>query len=366
MASVKDRFSYIVNHLKKLGAPSEVAIALTCNIRAESGSTFNPQSIEIGSGAPPFIRSGQGYGLFQFSNYPGNQRIYVACRDKNDQKAIEYQVDEMIKQSKSGSWFNSVNYPSYNLSWNEFFYNKRDWSPKELTFAFMRQYERPANQSQDRYTLYQKEIKSLYDWSKYDSNGGSNIDNGDHETYNFDCGGSRITPPKEDGGKEPPKTGYQLPKRVDNGVKELLDHYNNKKAGWKNNVPPPYGPYQCVAMVQHYLKKVDPKFKDGFLPGAYNYGKAFHDGFKANRTTMGLSPKKWQWISKSFKKGDVVFYKPSGVNGGAGHVNVAISSKNALNQNITAPYMGWYQYLVKSTIKGSVGSVYGAIRKISD
>lgn len=362
MASKKERFSYIVNYFKKLGAPSETAIALCCNIRAESGSEFNPQSIEIGSGAPPFTRSGQGYGLFQFSNYPSNQQIYTECRDMEDKKAIETQIDTMIKQSKSGSWFNSVNYPEYNLSWNEFFKNTRNWSPKKLTYSFMRQYERPADQTPDRFTLYQKEIKDLYDWSKYDSNGGSNIDDGDYESFQFDCGGKPIKPPEEGGGTEPPDPpDGGIPKDVENVMKEIIARYDNKQPGYKNNVPPPYGPYQCVALMQHFLKQF--KFKDAFLAGAFNYAEAFRSGITNNKTVMGLSPKNWQWITSNFRKGDVIFYRGSAINGGYGHVNIARSGTKALNQNITAPYMGWYQYLVESNITGAVGQVYGALRK---
>lgn len=361
MATKKERFGYIVNYIKKLGAPSETAIALCCNIRAESGSEFNPQAIQVGSGAPPFTKNGQGYGLFQFSNYPSNQQIYTQCRNMADKKAIETQIDIMIKQAKGGSWFNSADYPTFNLSWNEFFNNKRNWSPRNLTFAFMRQFERPADQSQDRFTLYQKEIKELYDWSKYDSNGGSNIDDGDYESFSFDCGGKPIKDDDEDGGKEPPpKPGGGIPKDVDKVMTEIINRYNNKQAGYTNHAEP-QGPYQCVALMQHFLRQFS--FKDKYLAGALAYGQAIRKGIEGNKTVMGLSPKKWQWITSDFRKGDVIFYLGSAINAGYGHVNIAISSTEALNQNIRAPYQGWYPYMEKTKIQGAVGTVYGALRK---
>lgn len=371
MASKKDRVKYIVEYLKARGCPSETAIAICCNIRAESGSEFNPQAIEIGNGAPPFTRSGQGYGLFQFSMYPTNQQLYVKCKSMEDKKAIEVQVAELIKQCQPGKgiWFNSVSYPKFNLSWEEFFKNKRNWTVRDLTFAFMRQYERPADQSQDRYTLYQKEIAELYDWKNYDENGEDNSNNGDHETYNFDCGGERIIPPDKPGpdpdpDPKPPNGG--ITKKVKTAFDAIEKRYKNTIPGWKVVVPPPYGPYQCVALMSKgFLPIAEPKFKDSYLNGAYDYGKAFHDGLKANQTVMGLSPKKWQWISKSFKKGDLIFYKRSTGNGQAGHVNVATSSTNSYNQNIRAPWIGTDPYIRKAEIK-SLGTVYGGIRKFKD
>lgn len=380
MATKNERVSYIADILKKLGAPSATAIAICCNIRAESGPDFNPQAIEIGSGAPPFIRNGQGYGLFQFSNYPTNHNIYTTCKDMSDKNAVTYQIEELNRQCQpgKGNWFTSEKYPKYNLSWNEFLTNKRNWTVRELTKAFMCEYERPADQTQDRYALYSKEVAAAYDWSKYDKDGGSNAGDGDHESYNFDCGGSRITPPKEPDPKPPDPGGgggSGIPTEQVEAALKKIEARAKTGRGWVNPYNASIG-YQCVALIQSgyfnigYPKQVtaDKRYNDQppARATAYQYAVSFRDGFSAGRTVAGLSPKKWQWYTgKSFKRGDLIFYKPSAANAQAGHVNVAASSKQAWNQNIRAPFNGSKPQIDKAPIN-SVGTVFGVLRKTKD
>lgn len=350
-------FTHIVDYLKGLSLPSETAIAICCNIRAESGATFNPKVIQVGSSAPPFTKDGQGYGLFQFSMFPSNQQIYNYCLNISNNKAIEYQIDKMMEMARNGSWFNSVNYPKFNLSFNEFLKNTRHWSVRDLTFAFMRQYERPLDQEQDRYNLHIAEIKSLYDWSKYDDNGDDNTSDGDKRHYMFDCGGKPIGDSDGDGGEEPPPVKPKPPSDLDRAYNEVYKRYQNKQKGYTNSAG-----YQCVALMQGYLKSIGG-FKDGYYAGALGYANAFRSGLKANKKVMGLKPSEWMWLDKGTKKkGDIIFYAGNSVNRGYGHVNIAMNSTDSLNQNLRPPYLGGYPYIEKAKIT-SLGSILGFMRK---
>lgn len=381
MATKNERVSYIADILKKLGAPSATAIAICCNIRAESGPNFNPQAIEQGSGAPPFIRNGQGYGLFQFSNYPNNYEVYTACKNMSDKNAIDYQVKELNKQCQPGKgiWFTSVQYPKYNLSWNEFLTNKRNWTVRELTKAFMCEFERPADQTQDRYALYSKDVANAYDWSKYDKDGGSNAGNGDHESYNFDCGGSRITPPKEPDPDPPdPGGGNGIPtKQVSAAVDKIISRQKTG-AGWTNG----YG-YQCVGLFQKGLFNLanpkaataDKKYADGLVPSPYRgtalgYGHYFNEQLNNGKKAGGLSPSNWQFIRspKKFYKGDAIFYgKGNFGDNNPGHVAIARNSKTCLNQNISGRLDGSNPRIENHAIQfGGNLPVYGVLRKIKD
>lgn len=374
MATKNQRVSYIASELKGLGAPSETAIAICCNIRAEAGSEFNPQAIEAGSGAPPFIRNGQGYGLFQFSNYPTNYSIYNACKGKADKGAIQYQVKQLnsLCQPGKGNWLTSAVYPQYNLSWKEFLTNKRNWTPRELTKAFMCQYERPADQTQDRYALYSKEVADAYDWSKYDSNGGDNANNGDHETYNFDCGGARIVPPKD---PDPPvdpggggSSGKGIPtKKVQSAMKKIEARQKTGR-GWTNS----YG-YQCVALFQYGLfQTADTKYQDGRVSPrgtANDYGVFFNKMLNSGKSAAGLSPKKWQYIRnpKKFYRGDAIFYGSGSKTGKPGHVSIARNSKTCWNQNISGRLDGSNPRIESHAIQFGAGlPIHGVLRKIKD
>lgn len=131
---------------------------------------------------------------------------------------------------------------------------------------------------------------------------------------------------------------------VSKAVSKITDRYNNKKKGWTNA----YG-YQCVALMQVYLNQFE--FKDGWLDDAWDYGQAFKKGFAKDKTVMGLSPKNWQIVTKGFKKGDVLFFKPTSTNQ-YGHVAIAISKTKRLEQNMVYPFNGSYPYITSNNMSG--------------
>lgn len=339
MATVKERVSYIVSWCQARKMPSETCIALLCNIRAESGANFNPQAIEVGSGAPPFSRSAQGYGLFQFSNFPTNQQIYNRCRNMSDRDAINYQLQFFYDDAKDGGWFNNANYTSTNLSFSDWVRNRLNWNASNLTFAMMRCWERPYNQTQNRYTMFIEEIRDLFNFATYDSNGSTNVD-GSTTTIlpaNYDCGGAPITStPSPTNPSDPRPPSDNEVSGIESALKMIEDRFPNKP--WMNSAG-----YQCVALMQAYLNKFT--FRDGFLPSAKAYGNSAKNSLSDGKGTwMGLSSSKWMIASKPIKRGDVLFYNW----GTWGHVRIAYSSTKAYGQNEDGS--GWTKRIWKTDV----------------
>lgn len=140
---------------------------------------------------------------------------------------------------------------------------------------------------------------------------------------------------------------------VNEVTNKIIDRHKNKKKGWTNS----YG-YQCVALMQYFLNHF--KFKDGWLASAWKYGEAFRKALNNNKDVMGLSHKDWDIVTKNYKKGDTLFYKPTLTNQ-YGHVAQAISSTNRLEQNMVWPYDGSYPYLTSNII----GNPAYALRKVT-
>lgn len=378
MASKKERVGYIVEWCKSKLMPSESCIAILCNIRAETGD-FNPKTIEQGQGAPPYTRPNVGYGIMQFSDYPQNQQLYTHCKNLSDKEAIVYQLNLMWEECTTTNinklhWFKRVhNGVNYNLSFKEFYTNSQNKSAQYLTFAFQWEYLRPGT-DQDRYTLFINEIKSLYDFSKYDKNGGQNTTtdpnkpNGyTYPPFAFDCGGKPIIPKKDENVESKPKpkptpggsasnnNGKITPK-----VKSATDYLEKwAKKGSGGGFNDGYG-YQCVALMEHYLKMCDNSYIRGPNGHAWEYVNHFKT-IANGRKKLGLSPSKWVKATPPYQKGDALAYSREAMGTVYGHVAIARNATQRYGQN-EAPPWDWTNkiYIVP------IGKPTFAIRKIKD
>lgn len=142
----------------------------------------------------------------------------------------------------------------------------------------------------------------------------------------------------------------------------LIKHYQEHKKGFKivGNLPKPYGNYQCVGLLQEYLRQIGG-FKDPVLPTAYDYAKVMKEN--KSKSALGYGKNNWEVVTINFKKGDIIFYKPTSANGKAGHVSIAINKEQCLQQNVEAPFMGTYPYLSKSSLE-TYGIIAWGIRRI--
>jgi hypothetical protein len=324
--SIKSNVNTIVSYLQGLGYSTESIIALLCNIAVESASTYSPFIIQSGYTAP-FQTSG-GYGLVQFSNYPQNENIRQASIKLSENDAIKYQLDII---NTGQSWYTSVLYPSFNLSFREFRTNSRNWSVSQLTYAFMRQYERPSDQTQDRYTSRVNEVKGLYDFSKL-PNGVQDVNTDeskgktgyDYPPFAFDCGGHPIvfipdTPPPPSPSPTPTtNTGTNVTKVMDSLISDMGKGFNTDGA---------YG-VQCVDLCLEFIKRLCGRYIS-ILGNANTQGNAFWSLSQANKFTP-YKKDSWTKVSaNNVRNGDLLWWGYSSY----GHIGIAISSTQFIDQN---------------------------------
>lgn len=391
MSKLSDSVNCFVNYCKRLGWPSEVTIALLCNVWTEcdvQGQGFiNPFLVQYGfeDVAPPFQSDG-GYGIFQFSYWPSNNQAYNGCKGLTNCQAIQWQIDFMVSNAKSGDWFTSQVDPQYNLSWNQFITNSKGKSVAWLTKCFMMQYERPGDQSQDRYAKNFGYIKAVYDFSTYDKNGNQNSNNDPTSqdgpssdgsntskggwTYVpsiTDCGGNSWTnnpvnnepaPPSAPPSSKPDPSNPQPPdtsqSKAAKYVDWLSDHVGyhiecdtRNSSGWYFSqcvdIVPAFAIYCGIGSKAKKLtlvsnnKIIRPQPNTfNWIPGnAWPRGVAMRDIIQGiNSPQQGINTTDWVVITNDNKiaKGDILFYPPT-ANNSAGHVAIAIDKNNRYGLN---------------------------------
>jgi hypothetical protein len=413
-AQVVDR---IVTYCVNAGWPSEVCIALCCNIAQES--SFDPFSIPSNVNAPPFSQ-GDPFGLFQFANYNGNQVTYDACIKMTTLNGVvDYQMLKMFVKAQNGEWIRTTAYP---IGLDDFLNNTQEHEASWLTAAFSANFERSGD-GIDRYAVHIAAVRKLYNWENYDLNGNQNSNGNPDDTTsltgsdinnngvpppidktgsglsatgnqkiqvkNKDCGGNDFktpdrkpptdaelkgdTNPAGDGAISAPITGggsnandpsknpdndfdggnYNIPKDVNDAFMEIANRHKNGQPGWDMDG---YFGYQCWDLMDHYVSKIPGIPRIHVSSGAAaDYGYTYK-----NNINNGVNGYSSLIVVKypNIKVGDIVFWAATSDNW-AGHVAIASSKEWSYNQNVTGDD-GLNKYIHHR--KNNSGSMF-AIRK---
>jgi hypothetical protein len=158
---MKENAEYILGYLGNRGWTRNSICGMLGNMQSESN--INPgiwQSLKSYDSTPYITVSGQGYGLVQWT--PFNKYTIWARDNGLNYKSIDSQLKRIEYELASGiQWYSTSDYP---MSFSQFKVSTQ--SPEYLAQAFLRNYERPADQTQPN-----RSTQARYWWDNLSSGG---------------------------------------------------------------------------------------------------------------------------------------------------------------------------------------------------